>query len=170
MELELSVRQADTQRSSASSRTRHESSPFCRSSHRPRSPHRCCIYSSTNPCATEPVWCAERKRSFLRYEEVLVVPRLRCSYQVAGPCQFPTLGFVVARFNQVQAFRPETFWYIYLAIKKREIRGPEKEVVFSWNRGHLFDQDIALLLYQSAVARQRGVIVTKVTNKNTEKW
>ncbi|KAF9650577.1 prokaryotic type I DNA topoisomerase [Thelephora ganbajun] len=87
-----------------------------------------------------------------------------------GPCQFPTLGFVVARFNQVQAFRPETFWYIYLAVKKREGRGPEKEVVFSWNRGHLFDQNIALLLYQSALARQRGVIVTKVTNKNTEKW
>jgi DNA topoisomerase-3 len=80
------------------------------------------------------------------------------------------LGFVVARFNQVQAFRPETFWYIYLAIKKRVGGGPEKEVVFSWDRGHLFDQDIALLLYQSALSRQRGVVVTKVTNKNTEKW
>jgi len=92
------------------------------------------------------------------------------SNRVAGPCQFPTLGFVVARFNQVQAFRPETFWYIYLAVKKRENKGPEKDVVFTWNRGHLFDQDIALLLYQCALARQRGVIVTKVTNKNTEKW
>jgi DNA topoisomerase-3 len=80
------------------------------------------------------------------------------------------LGFVVARFNQVQAFRPETFWYIYLAVKKRDGPGPEKVVDFSWNRGHLFDQGIALLLYQSALSRQRGVVVTKVTNKNTEKW
>ena len=47
---------------------------------------------------------------------------------------------------------------------------PEKEVVFTWDRGHLFDQNVALLLYQCALARQRGVIVTKVTNKNTEKW
>jgi len=80
------------------------------------------------------------------------------------------LGFVVARFNQVQAFRPETFWYIHLAIKKREGREPAKEVVFSWDRGHLFDQDVALLLYQCALARQRGVVVTKVTTKHTEKW
>ena len=91
-------------------------------------------------------------------------------HRLPGPCQFPTLGFVVARFNQVQAFRPETFWYIYLAIKKREGREPEKVVAFSWNRGHLFDQGVALLLYQCALARQRGVTVTKVTHKNTEKW
>lgn len=80
------------------------------------------------------------------------------------------MGFVVARFNQVQAFRPETFWYIYLAVEKREGREPAKEVVFSWDRGHLFDQDVAVLLYQCALARQRGAIVTKVTTKNTEKW
>lgn len=96
--------------------------------------------------------------------------RFRRSHCIIGPCQFPTLGFVVARFNQVQAFRPETFWYIYLAIKKREGRGPDKEIVFSWNRGHLFDHGVALLLYESALARQHGVVVTKVTNKNTEKW
>ena len=170
MALELSVCQANTQCSSASSRTRHESSAFCRGSYCPRPSHWCCIYSTTNPCAAEQVWSPERKRGFLRYERVIYIPQLPYSRRIIGPCQFPTLGFVVARFNQVQAFRPETFWYIYLAIKKREGRGPEKEVVFSWDRGHLFDQDIALLLYQSALARQRGVIVTKVTNKNTEKW
>ena len=27
-----------------------------------------------------------------------------------GSCQFPTLGFVVARFKEVQAFVPEPFW------------------------------------------------------------
>ena len=27
-----------------------------------------------------------------------------------GSCQFPTLGFVVERFKQVQKFVPEPFW------------------------------------------------------------
>ena len=27
-----------------------------------------------------------------------------------GSCQFPTLGFVVERYKQVQAFVPEPFW------------------------------------------------------------
>ena len=27
-----------------------------------------------------------------------------------GSCQFPTLGFVVERYKQVQAFIPEPFW------------------------------------------------------------
>jgi len=168
--LELSECQTNTQRSSAPDRTRHESSAFRRGPYCPGSSHWRSVYSTTNPCVAAQVRGLEGKRGFLRYEEVIATPRLCCSLHTTGPCQFPTLGFVVARFNQVQAFRPETFWYIYLAIKKRENRGPEKEVVFSWNRGHLFDQDIALLLYQSALARQRGVIVTKVTNKNTEKW
>ena len=29
-----------------------------------------------------------------------------------GSCQFPTLGFVVERYKQVQAFIPEPFWKI----------------------------------------------------------
>lgn len=27
-----------------------------------------------------------------------------------GPCQFPTLGFVVDRFWRIQKFKPEDFW------------------------------------------------------------
>lgn len=27
-----------------------------------------------------------------------------------GSCQFPTMGFVVERYKQVQAFIPEPFW------------------------------------------------------------
>jgi len=27
-----------------------------------------------------------------------------------GSCQFPTLGFVVERYKQVEAFVPEPFW------------------------------------------------------------
>ncbi|KAI0730280.1 DNA topoisomerase, partial [Fomitopsis betulina] len=86
-----------------------------------------------------------------------------------GPCQFPTLGFVVSRYNQVKAFRPETFWYIYMSITRESNNGEEEETVFTWRRGHLFDFDVAMAIYEhvleSPVAR-----VTEVKSKDTKKW
>jgi len=35
-----------------------------------------------------------------------------------GPCQFPTLGFIVERFQQIRDFRPEKFWQILLLWKR----------------------------------------------------
>lgn len=35
-----------------------------------------------------------------------------------GPCQFPTLGFVVDRWEQIQKFVPQPFWYIKMTILK----------------------------------------------------
>ncbi|KAI6113286.1 DNA topoisomerase [Pisolithus croceorrhizus] len=69
-----------------------------------------------------------------------------------GPCQFPTLGFVVARYNQVKSFTPEDFWYILLSLD-REIGG-EQEVTEIY-------EDIT----ESPRAR-----VMKVTKKNVKKW
>jgi len=91
-----------------------------------------------------------------------------------GPCQFPTLGFVVSRYEQVKAFVPETFWYIYLALIRPAGDDPlqrerEKQTVFTWKRGHLFDFDIALMLYEMVLERPTAR-VTKVVKKNTKKW
>lgn len=88
----------------------------------------------------------------------------------AGPCQFPTLGFVVSRYNQVKSFVPEPFWYIYVAIsQENRTTGEVEETPFTWRRGHLFDFDVALAIYEHVlddpVAR-----ITKVTKKNTKKW
>ncbi|TFY54110.1 hypothetical protein EVJ58_g9055 [Rhodofomes roseus] len=86
-----------------------------------------------------------------------------------GPCQFPTLGFVVSRYNQVKAFRPETFWYIFLSVSRQNSEGEDEETVFTWRRGHLFDFDVAMAIYEhvldSPVAR-----VTEVKSKDTKKW
>ncbi|EIM82961.1 prokaryotic type I DNA topoisomerase [Stereum hirsutum FP-91666 SS1] len=87
-----------------------------------------------------------------------------------GPCQFPTLGFVVSRYNQVQSFVPEAFWYIYLSIEPNA--GSSKineEVQFTWRRGHLFEFEVALVIYEVVLASPRAR-VTKVTKKNTKKW
>lgn len=88
----------------------------------------------------------------------------------SGPCQFPTLGFVVSRYNQVKAFVPELFWYIYLALTRvDETTGEEIETPFTWRRGHLFELETALALYEQVLDNPTAK-VTQVTNKNTKKW
>ena len=47
-----------------------------------------------------------------------------------GPCQFPTLGFVVSRYEQIQEFVPETFWYIYLSLSRTGVK--EKKTKYKW--------------------------------------
>ncbi|KAJ8518158.1 hypothetical protein ONZ45_g4767 [Pleurotus djamor] len=81
-----------------------------------------------------------------------------------GTCQFPTLGFVVARFKDVRNFIPEAFWYIYLALVRNQ-----EETKFSWRRNHLFDMDVAAVIYQEVLANPTAR-VTKVTKKPTKKW
>ncbi|KAI0049973.1 prokaryotic type I DNA topoisomerase [Auriscalpium vulgare] len=85
-----------------------------------------------------------------------------------GPCQFPTLGFVVSRYNQVQAFQPEQFWYIYLALTSNTSQEQE-ETPFNWRRGHLFEFDVALAIYEDVLRHPRARVI-KVTKKETKKW
>jgi DNA topoisomerase-3 len=70
-----------------------------------------------------------------------------------GPCQFPTLGFVVTRYEQVQSFVSEPFWYIYLALSRPGEDEEEKLNVFSWKWGNLFDYDVAYMLYEMVLER-----------------
>lgn len=87
-----------------------------------------------------------------------------------GPCQFPTLGFVVSRYEQVKAFAEEEFFYIFLSLELPNEEGEGvREIVFNWKRGKLFDFDISLMLYEM-VLEEPMATVTKVTKKNTKKW
>ncbi|CAL9732753.1 DNA topoisomerase 3 [Monosporozyma unispora] len=64
-----------------------------------------------------------------------------------GPCQFPTLGFVVDRFERIRNFVPEEFWYIQLQIDSED--GLKKlSTTFQWERGHIFDRHSVLTLYE----------------------
>jgi len=91
------------------------------------------------------------------------------STRYQGPCQFPTLGFVVSRYNQVKSFVPEAFWYIYLSLSRPTSSIGNEETTFTWRRGHLFDEDAAVVLYEHVLS-EPVAHVTKVTNKGTKKW
>ncbi|GJJ12157.1 hypothetical protein Clacol_006398 [Clathrus columnatus] len=89
-----------------------------------------------------------------------------------GPCQFPTLGFVVSRYEQVQAFSPETFWYIYLSLRTTvpsSSKEDPEDVEFTWKRGRLFDFEVSLAIYEGVVTNPTAR-VTSVTQKPTKKW
>lgn len=58
-----------------------------------------------------------------------------------GPCQTPTLGFCVARHDEIQSFTPEKYWYISPIL---ECGYP---IRLEWRRGIMFDKDVASLFY-----------------------
>ncbi|OCF45893.1 DNA topoisomerase III [Kwoniella heveanensis CBS 569] len=86
-----------------------------------------------------------------------------------GPCQFPTLGFVVDQYNRVQSFVPEQFWYIYVAIERTDEDGDDHTVELKWRRNHLFDLDFAGVLYEQCTLNPQATVL-KVETKPTTKW
>ncbi|KAI0829835.1 DNA topoisomerase [Trametes gibbosa] len=87
-----------------------------------------------------------------------------------GPCQFPTLGFVVARYNKLKNFKPESFWYIYLSLSRPSATDEDdNETVFTWKRGHVFHFESAMVWYEDALTHPMAR-VSKVTVKDTKKW
>ena len=56
-----------------------------------------------------------------------------------GPCQFPTLGFVVERYKEIERFVAEKFWKIAVEYKQTS---------FLWERGHLHSQSIVKAIHK----------------------
>ncbi|KAL9957422.1 hypothetical protein ACROYT_G039055 [Oculina patagonica] len=87
-----------------------------------------------------------------------------------GSCQFPTLGFVVERYKQVQLFVPETFYKIKVSHEVEDTK-----VDFNWKRGRLFHRLPCLVLYQicleelEKLASRKLKINAKETMKIAEK-
>ncbi|AAS54390.1 AGL101Cp [Eremothecium gossypii ATCC 10895] len=85
-----------------------------------------------------------------------------------GTCQFPTLGFVVDRYERIQNFVSEGFWYLQLLIEDPQCA---RKVTFSWDRGHLFDRLCVLCLYETCIeATGNKALVSSVTAKDTSKY
>ncbi|ETL81733.1 hypothetical protein F442_18633 [Phytophthora nicotianae P10297] len=74
-----------------------------------------------------------------------------------GPCQFPTLGFVVERFLKIQNFEREAFYYISVTHQRTDqLDAPT--TTFKWKRGHLFDRMACLCIYECLVESQTATI------------
>lgn len=91
-----------------------------------------------------------------------------------GPCQFPTLGFVVSRWEQVQSFSPESFWYIYLALEPPPEDNPRSAqqrslTEFTWSRGRLFEFTVGLAIYEGVLESPLARVIS-VNKKPTKKW
>ncbi|SCU89392.1 LAME_0E03268g1_1 [Lachancea meyersii CBS 8951] len=83
-----------------------------------------------------------------------------------GTCQFPTLGFVVDRFERIRKFVPEKFWYLVLSISI----GSDK-TTFQWERGHLFDRLAVAVIYETCIESSRNMAkVAYVKSKPTSKY
>ncbi|XP_048233865.1 DNA topoisomerase 3-alpha isoform X8 [Ricinus communis] len=81
-----------------------------------------------------------------------------------GPCQFPTLGFIVERYWEIQSHESEEFWTINCS--HTSVEGIAN---FSWMRGHLFDYTSAVILYELCVLEPTAT-VTKVQQKEKQKY
>lgn len=59
-----------------------------------------------------------------------------------GPCQTPTLGFCVERYDEIQSFVSEPFYNIDTTVEVGP-SGSTQSLSLEWSRGRLFDQSIA---------------------------
>lgn len=96
---------------------------------------------------------------------------LRSPVGTPGPCQFPTLGFVVDQYERVQAFEPEPFWYISVGLDPDPDSDDagEGSADFTWKRGRLFDQELAIAIYEPCTEDPEATVVRAET-KPTSKW
>lgn len=81
-----------------------------------------------------------------------------------GPCQFPTMGFVIDRYQAIINFRPQLFWLLNVSHKKDGIN-----VAFNWDRHRLFEESACLAFY-SKIMECPKARVTKVQGKQKFNW
>lgn len=81
-----------------------------------------------------------------------------------GPCQFPTLGFVVQRYLRRKNFVVEPFWGLSINYKR-----DNKSVSFSWCRGNLFDRMACVVLFE-IVMENPTATVQKILKKEQRRW
>ena len=79
-----------------------------------------------------------------------------------GPCQTPTLGFVVARQDEISAFMPENFWVLKAT--------SSLDVSIEWVRRRCFDEALAAALVSPLLhCSEEYAVVLSVAVTTTEK-
>ncbi|KAI5153053.1 DNA topoisomerase III, partial [Enteropsectra breve] len=85
-----------------------------------------------------------------------------------GPCQIPTLNFVVQRYKQIQEFTSEPFYTLENIVKIKNnkannVSDKEISMCFKWNRGNIFDKNCVIHFY-NALKNSSAVITNKVVS------
>lgn len=80
-----------------------------------------------------------------------------------GPCQFPTLGFVVERHLKIQTFVASDFWSISCEYEATDVdqRNGKLNCSFSWDRVRLFDQLPCTVLFENCIHSDGMASVTR---------
>lgn len=91
-----------------------------------------------------------------------------------GPCQFPTLGFVVERWARIETFVPEDFWYLDLSIQVGAAyqQGQQQRstpIHFTWKKQRVYDQVACLVIYEECLEAGEAV-VTSLQGRPKNKW
>lgn len=86
-------------------------------------------------------------------------PKTVVSY---GPCQFPTLGFIVEQYMKLVCFEPEQFWFL-------DIRTREIQCGLSWERVHLFDELFVACIYKKCIETRSAPTVKNIDSSEKRK-
>ena len=81
-----------------------------------------------------------------------------------GPCQFPTLNFIVERAEKIRNFEPEEFFYLELKIKKKD-----NIVTFNWERNRIFEKIICFTILEKTLEEKTCKIIS-VNKKEKKKY
>jgi DNA topoisomerase-3 len=108
--------------------------------------------------------------SFTRFQTLLFKPVFNTQEKVPisyGPCQFPTLNFIVERTEKIRSFKPEEFYYIDLHINKIDGNNRSYDIQFDWERGRLFDKFISITLLEKVIEAKTGLIKNVASKDRT---
>jgi DNA topoisomerase III len=109
---------------------------------------------------------------FTRFQSLLLQKRFQIKMVSYGPCQTPTLGFVVNRHLRIQKFVKETFWSLFCEYgEKRDNRNGSDYAEFAWNRTSvgMFDRACAIMFLEICLANPVARVM-KVERKQASKW
>ena len=98
--------------------------------------------------------------AFTRLQTLGLQQKFEAELMSFGPCQLPTLGFIVRRFELISSFQPEPFWTIKMALNGCD---------FNWQRQRLFDYLPAFSIFELCVEKKEAT-VTDVERKPKSKW
>ncbi|KAL9183480.1 hypothetical protein ACHAXT_004336 [Thalassiosira profunda] len=103
-----------------------------------------------------------------------------------GPCQFPTLGFVVERWARIETFVPEAFWSLEMTIRLNADGSVVNDagqgsggnvynqqggrpIHLNWKRVRLYDRPVTTAIYDACLEAGEAV-VTSLTGRPKNKW